>query len=146
MLRCEYKDPNSPAPHINCCDSFGSDPEDFQASCVNRLGGQVHKDGQCEAFNLPWMPQGSPGRWRGSCALVPTDPQAMLPGVMDDPSSKEGQKIYNAPDVLRIEHNGKAVHADHLPKAIPTTSGEQHPAHRTHPNLDGKVQVVREHL
>ena len=29
MLRCEYKDPNSPAPHINCCDSFGSDPEDF---------------------------------------------------------------------------------------------------------------------
>ncbi len=145
MLRCEYKDPNSPAPHLNCCDSFGSDPEDFQASCVNRLGGQVHKDGQCETFNLPWMPQDSPGRWRGGCAQVATNTKSMLPGVVDDPSSKEGKKIYDAPDLLKVEHSGKALHPGHVPAKIPTTSGTQH-AKRTHSNLDGKVQVVREHL
>ena len=111
MLRCEYKDPDSPAPHLNCCDSFGSDPEAFQSSCVNRLGGKIHNDGACKVWDLPWLPETSPGRWRGTCALAPTHPEKLLAGIEDDPSSKLGKETYTAPDVLHLEKNGHSIQA-----------------------------------
>jgi hypothetical protein len=111
MLRCEYKDADSPAPHLNCCDSFNSSPEEFQSSCVNRLGGKLHSDGGCQAWDLPWLSETSPGRWRGSCGVIPTDPKNVFPDFVDDPSSKEGKQIYTAPDVISLEKDGKVIQA-----------------------------------
>ena len=137
MSRCEYNDPDSPAPHLNCCDSFNSSSAEFAQSCTKRLGGKVHTDGGCNLWDLPWLPEDSPGRWRGSCAVIPSLTEDLL-DIIDTAEAA----IYDAPDILgldkRIEHDGKTQKEPLHPALEPHT-----PAHKTKANIDGKIPVLK---
>ena len=132
MSRCEYQDPNSPEPFLNCCDSYASSPAEFADSCTNRLGGKLFADGGCEVLNLPFLPKGSPGRWRGACLVIPSLNDNILADIVDTDSPA----IYDAPSILgaeRVEINGRP--ADKKPGDVESLSGAR--------SGDGKLAGVK---
>lgn len=54
---------------LHCCDNFNSLSDEFEAQCSG-LGGS-HYEGACQNLNLPFLPEGPPGSWRGSCSTIP---------------------------------------------------------------------------